>query len=76
MTKQSKPLKFEEAISKLEEMTEKLEEGELSLEDSLKTFEEGMALTKFCEEKLNEAQGKIEMLVKDASGKKVKKKIN
>lgn len=68
MTKAKKRLKFEQAVSRLEQMVEKLEEGNLPLAESLKTFEEGMDLVKFCEAKLSEAEGKVEMLVK--SGKK------
>lgn len=56
--------KFEQALEKLEEMVGKLEEGNLPLEESLKIFEEGMRVAKFCEEKLDEAQGKVEMLAK------------
>lgn len=52
-------------MNQLEKMVEKLEMGDLSLEDSLKVFEEGMELTQFCEQKLNEAEGKVEMLMKD-----------
>lgn len=59
-----KNLKFEQALSQLEKMVQKLEEGELPLEDSIKTFESGMELTRFCEEKLNEAQSRVEMLLK------------
>lgn len=62
------PEKFETALAKLEEIAQKLEEGEIPLEDSLKAFEEGMKLSRFCEEKLSEAQKKIEILTKD--GKK------
>ncbi|MBI1909314.1 MAG: exodeoxyribonuclease VII small subunit [Deltaproteobacteria bacterium] len=64
------PEKFETALAKLEGIAQKLEEGETSLEDSLKAFEEGMKLSKFCEEKLSEAQKKIEILIKDRDGKK------
>lgn len=65
MAKNTKNLKFEQAMNQLEKMVEKLEMGDLSLEDSLKVFEEGMELTQFCEQKLNEAEGKVEMLMKD-----------
>lgn len=75
MTKKPKALKFEQAMSQLEKMVQKLEEGDLSLEESLRFFEEGIGLTKFCEEKLAEAEGKVEMLMKDKSGKKIAKKV-
>lgn len=65
MSKKTKDLKFEQAMNQLEKMVEKLEGGDLSLEDSLKVFEEGMELTKFCEQKIEEAEGKVETLIKD-----------
>ena len=61
--------KFEEAVEDLEKVVERLESGELSLEDSLAAFEEGVKLVKFCNEKLNEVEKKIELLVKDKEGK-------
>ncbi len=54
---------FEEALVRLEEIIRKLENGELSLEESLKLFEEGIALARHCNLKLDEAQGKVEMLL-------------
>lgn len=68
MTKAKKKLKFEQAVSELEKMVEKLEEGNLPLAESLKTFEEGMDMVKFCEAKLSEAEGKVEMIVKSEKG--------
>jgi len=55
---------FEEALAKLEQITKELEEGDLSLEDSLKYFDEGVKLAEQCNSKLNEAQKKIEILLK------------
>ncbi len=60
--------KFEEALLKLEDIVEKLEGEELSLEESLKGFEEGIRLVRFCNKKLNEAERKIEILLHDAEG--------
>lgn len=62
-------LKFEEALKKLEQIVEELEQGKIPLEDSLKKYEEGVKLAKFCTEKLQEAEKKIEILTKDNSGK-------
>ncbi len=59
---------FEEALAKLEQITKKLEEGDLSLEDSLKYFDEGVKLAELCNTKLNEAQKKIEILLKKNDG--------
>ncbi len=60
--------KFEEALTSLESIVEKLEGEDLSLDNSLKAFEEGVRLTRFCNEKLNEAEKKIEILLKDSQG--------
>lgn len=62
-------LKFEEALKKLEQIVEGLEQGKIPLEESLKKYEEGIRLAKFCTEKLEEAEKKIEILTKDNSGK-------
>lgn len=63
--------KFETSLEKLEKIVHRLEEGNLPLEDSLKAFEEGMQLAKLCEERLNEAQKKIEILMKGQDGRKM-----
>jgi exodeoxyribonuclease VII small subunit len=60
--------KFEESLSKLESLVEKLEGEDLTLEDSLKAFEQGIRLARFCTKKLNEAEQKIEILLKDSDG--------
>lgn len=62
-------LKFEEALKKLEQIVEGLEQGKIPLEESLKKYEEGIKLAKFCTEKLEEAEKKIEILTKNNSGK-------
>ncbi len=61
--------KFESALEDLEQVVEQLESGELSLEDALAAFERGVGLVKYCNEKLNEVEKKIELLVKDKEGK-------
>ncbi len=55
---------FEESLAKLEQIAEELEDGELSLEASLKKFDEGIKLADFCNSKLDEAQVKVELLLK------------
>jgi len=60
--------KFETALNKLEEVVKKLEGGELSLEDSLKAFEEGVKQAAFCTGKLNEAEKRVELLLKQKDG--------
>jgi exodeoxyribonuclease VII small subunit len=60
--------KFEISLKKLEEAVRRLESGELSLEDSLKIFEEGVRHSAVCSRKLNEAQKKVEILLKQKDG--------
>ena len=52
-------------MKRLEEIVAELEEGSLSLEESIKVYEEGVELTKFCASKLNETEKRIKKLVKD-----------
>jgi exodeoxyribonuclease VII small subunit len=61
-------IKFEDALQRLEEIVDRLETGELPLEDSLKVFEEGVALARRCSKYLEEAEKRIELLTKDESG--------
>ena len=59
---------FEDAMKKLESIAETLGEGNLPLEESLKMFEEGMELCKFCNMKLDEAGYKVEKLMEKEGG--------
>jgi len=61
--------KFEEAMQRLEKIVQDLDSGELSLEDSIKAFEEGMKLVKFCSGKLEEAEQKVNILVRESGGR-------
>ncbi len=65
----SKEMKFEGALEKLEEIVKKLEEGDLSLDESLKMFEEGVKLSRFCGGKLDAAERRIEVLMKAEDGR-------
>ena len=56
-------MKFEQAMKRLEEIVEELEQGDLPLERSLKIFEEGIRLSRFCAAKLEEAEKKVEILL-------------
>ena len=60
-TKKSYP--FEQSLVKLENLVEKMEAGELTLEDSLTTFEEGIRLTRECQQALNQAEQKVKILI-------------
>ena len=59
---------FEESLAKLEELVEKMEAGELSLENSLKTFEEGVKLTRQCQQALVQAEQKVKVLIESQEG--------
>jgi exodeoxyribonuclease VII small subunit len=61
--------KFEAALARLEEIVAELESGELGLEQSLKLFEEGVKLARVCNARLEEAERKVEVLLKDKNGK-------
>ncbi len=60
--------KFETSLKKLEEIVHRLEGGALSLEDSLKAFEEGVKHASFCAKKLDEAERRVEVLLKQKDG--------
>jgi exodeoxyribonuclease VII small subunit len=60
---------FETALEDLEQVVEQLESGDLALEDSLAAFEKGVGLAKFCNQKLNDVEKKVELLIKDKEGK-------
>lgn len=60
--------KFEQSLKKLEDAVNRLESGELSLDDSLKVFEEGVKHASICSRKLNEAQKRVELLLKRKDG--------
>ena len=68
MTTPAETPRFEEALKQLEDIVAKLEKGELSLEDSLRLYEQGIGLARLCHAKLEEAEGRIEVLIKDARG--------
>lgn len=56
--------KFEECLQRLEAIVKEMERGDLPLEQSLKLFEEGIVLSSACRKELDEAEGKIEVLLK------------
>jgi exodeoxyribonuclease VII small subunit len=61
-------LSFEDAFRKLETLVETLEKGENTLEESIRFFEEGMELVRFCSEKLNHAEIRLQQLIKKEDG--------
>jgi exodeoxyribonuclease VII small subunit len=59
---------YEEAIERLTDIVQRLEAGELSLEESLKLFEEGVGLARFCAGKLDAAEGRLEIFLGTENG--------
>ena len=59
---------FETSLKELEKIVRRLENGELSLEESLKLFEDGVKLSRECQERLNQAERRIEVLLRDENG--------
>ncbi len=59
---------FETSLKELERIVRRLEEGDLPLEDSLKLFEDGVKLSRECQARLDQAERRIEVLLKDENG--------
>lgn len=62
------PQSFEAAIEKLENIVTRLESGDVPLEEAIDLFQEGMRLSQFCSQKLEQVERKIEMLMEDENG--------
>lgn len=60
---------FEKSLTRLEEVVKRLESAELSLDEAMKLFEEGVKLSRDCQKQLEEAEGRVEILLKKADGK-------
>jgi exodeoxyribonuclease VII small subunit len=60
---------FEKALTRLSAIVSRLEKGDLPLEESLQLFEEGVKLSRYCSDRLEEAERRIKVLVKDKGGK-------
>ena len=59
---------FESALKRLEEIVKKLEAGDQPLDTALELFEEGIKLSRFCQSKLEQAERRVEILLKNESG--------
>ena len=57
---------FEASLDKLEKLVEKMEDGDLTLEESLKIFEEGVKLTRECQQALADAEQKVKLLIEES----------
>lgn len=59
---------FEESLKKLEAIVAQMERGDIALEDMVKLFEEGSKLAEQCKQQLADAEGKVEILIKQRNG--------
>ncbi len=64
------PLKFEDALARLDTIVAELEKGDLPLDDSLKIFEEGIKLSKTCLKMLDDSERKVQIMVQEKDGRK------
>ncbi|MEP6568994.1 MAG: exodeoxyribonuclease VII small subunit [Acidobacteriota bacterium] len=71
MKKDEQPKSFEASLEALEEIVHQLEGGDLPLEKSLELFEDGIRLSRQCQERLNQAERRIEVLLRDNQGRSV-----
>ena len=67
--KNSNSQNFETSLEELERIVRELERGDLPLEKSLELFEQGVKLSRACQERLNEAERRIEILTRDSQGR-------
>ena len=65
----AKPKTFESSLEELEQIVRELEQGELPLERSLELFEQGVKLSRECQDRLNQAERRIEILMRDNQGR-------
>ena len=65
----AKPKTFETSLEELERIVRELEQGELTLEKSLELFEQGVKLSRECQERLTQAERRIEILMRDNQGR-------
>jgi len=75
-TEPSKKPDFEHSLARLEEIVRKLESANLSLDEAMKLFEEGVQLSRDCQKHLEQAEGKVEILLKKAGGEMVAEPFN
>jgi exodeoxyribonuclease VII small subunit len=60
---------FEKSLTRLEEVVKRLESADLPLDEAMRLFEEGVKLSRECQKQLEEAEGRVEILLKKADGK-------
>ena len=69
MSSNEQPKSFEASLEALEQIVQQLEQGDLPLEKSLELFERGIALSRQCQDRLNQAERRIEILLRDNQGR-------
>ncbi|MEW6249638.1 MAG: exodeoxyribonuclease VII small subunit [Planctomycetota bacterium] len=69
MGKANKPLKFEEAMRRLDEIVRAMESGEIGVEESIAQYEEAMRLAAHCRQILDQAEQRIQQIQLDAAGR-------
>jgi exodeoxyribonuclease VII small subunit len=67
--KDEEPKNFEDAMSRLDAIVAKLEEDKLPLDEMLARYEEGVALARYCGEKLEAAEQKVRLIAEKAEGR-------
>lgn len=75
MSKKAEQFSFETALTDLEQLVLRMESGELSLEDSLQAFEQGVALTRQCQQALTKAEQRVQILL-EKNGESVAQPFN
>jgi exodeoxyribonuclease VII small subunit len=71
MSNEEQPKSFEASLEALEQIVHQLENGDLPLEKSLELFEDGIRLSRQCQERLNQAERRIELLLRDNQGRPI-----
>ena len=71
MAKKTTQVPFEKSLQELEQLVEHLEKGDIPLEDSLECFERGIQLTRACQKALQEAEQKVEILLKNQGNERL-----
>ncbi len=59
---------FEASLQQLQQLVQQMEQGKLSLEESMQAFEHGIALTRECQQALDQAEQKVQLLMQDSTG--------
>lgn len=75
MSRKKSPSQFEDSMEELEKLVEQMEQGDISLEESLKAFERGIKLTRTCQQALQDAEQKVQILL-EKNGQQILEPFN